>query len=584
MKFVRKNLANGMASAVLLMVFSQIFVGCNKQKDAEIIDPTKGTRISVSISGIEEKSTVVKESKSSSSRNHANEGIKIANYGDFDASTSIDQDLPSGPNDRRIKSSTQRSSSGLKAAVMPPGIKYRLFLFNSDGSFDSSHALESGVSNSINVGLGKTYNWYAVSYNSAEEVADIAPNDPLITLSSGKDVLYAAGQFVVPETPNANVPLTITFKRKVSRIAVEMNSMGMFGNMSNATVSVSGLSVKAGSLNLLTGKWVNLTNSTQTIDWSSFEDVDPQFQDRKIAYAYTVDSSASNNVVVAVSNLGITHADGNSRTFSATPTNFTFTGIQAGIGMSQRLLLNLIESPLTVTQGGTTVRWARSNLYYVPGHNPYRFYGLNSGTTVTDGKGYFSFGGIIPRKFATKGSEGDPCALVYPEGVWRQPTNIEFAPLTTGNGLLTNILGSITDILFSNPAPNATGNGSYIQYPVAAGGGNIGFTAASNVLRFYYNGEVTDVNVLTDFGPDGLVNLNLGASYGREAALWTNVSGMGLLGLGGLGAWGYHAANKNSLSGPFIGAQGTAELLSDVTLLEINVVSSTFKNVRCVRN
>lgn len=585
MKFENKNLRLKMAGAVLLATMCLINTGCNKQKEINQNDPNIQSKISVSIAGILDKSIESTVLKSSNRQSESAQLLEVKHYGEFDASVSIDGDLPSQHSDRRVIASNHRVGSGTKAAIMDPGKTFRLFLFKTDGSYVGSSALESGTPESVDVEQGMTYNWYAISFNNAENIPDITESNPEINLTEGKDVLHAAGQITIPTGTNVTVALPITFNRKTSRVAVELNSMGMFGSMTNATVSVSGLSIKTGSINIVNGQWSDLTNSNQVINWSSFSDVDPLFQDRKIAYVYTVDSTSSNNVVVSVSNLGVNHADGNTRNFSATPVNFVFNSIQADIGSSQRLLLNLVESPLTVTQGGVTVHWARSNLYYEAGHNPYRFYGINALNSSTDGKGYFAFGSIIPRKFHTSGLIGDPCAEVYPKGVWRQPKNTEFAPLTTADGLLTDVLGNILGILVADPAPNASGDGTYIQYPITSGGSNPGFLASSNQLRFYYNGEITDVNVVTDFGPDGLVNLDLGTSHGTQGALWTNVSGTNLLNLIGLGAWGYHASDKSTIFGSnFIGAIGTAELLSDVNVGGLDLVSSTFKSVRCVRN
>jgi hypothetical protein len=190
----------------------------------------------------------------------------------------------------------------------------------------------------------------------------------------------------------------------------------------------------------------------------------------------------------------------------------------------------------------------------------------------------------------------DPCAQVYPQGLWRKPSHADFSTTAyvSSNALLTDVLQNITDLLIGTKAPNSSPSptsgsttGNYIQYTTTSGTGNSAFDAASNNLRFYYNGQLARVNVLD---PNFLtldltaIQALLGLSYGREAALWTSDPPNSILGLVNLGTWGYLAVTKQPLlTGRIATAQGTAELLSTVSLLGINVASSSLKNVRCVR-
>ncbi|MGE8241629.1 MAG: hypothetical protein ACN6PD_02895, partial [Sphingobacterium sp.] len=523
----------------------------------------------------------------------------VKSYADVDVVTAVDNNVPfTAASGITVKNSgsgqAAAANNSLRAAALPSGVTYRLYLLSADGSqvLSSQQFTVGGTTVTVPVSAGQTYKWVALSYNNQDAIPTITTGSPSLVLPENKDVLYASGNVTIPSAPGSDVSLPITFNHVFSRLAIELNSMGVFGPMNSGTVSVSGLTLRTGTLNVATGALTPAaTTFTPTINWSSFTNIDPAYSDAKIAYAYTAGTSTLNNIVVSVSNLAVTHVDNVNRTFGSTaPINISFN-ITPELGKSHRLLANIVESPLTSSLNST--KWARSNLYYDPsvnnGHNPYRFYGTNTQTVQTDGRGYFAFGSAIPRKFVSSSTPPqDPCALVYPQGLWKQPAHTNFSAYTTSDGLLTNILGNILQMLVSAPAPSATGLGTnYIQYPLAAangGGGNAAFGAESNVLRFYHNGQINNVNVLTDFGSNGLVNLNLGTSYGRETAYWTNEQGINLLGLVGVGGWGYHAANKITLLGVnFKGAQGTAELLSNVDLLGLNVLSSTFKNVRCVR-
>src|SRR5690606_38587128 len=129
--------------------------------------------------------------------------------------------------------------------------------------------------------------------------------------------------------------------------------------------------------------------------------------------------------------------------------------------------------------------------------------------------------------------------------------------------------------------------------------------STSNRLRFYYNGQINNVTVLTAIGNGGgllglglndlSVNLvgqtaiNLGVdlldSYGDLTALWTNQQALNLLGLAGMGTWGYLGATVDPLLGSdFVTAQKTAELLNGVQALNVDLLSTTMTDVRCVRN
>src|SRR5690606_11663227 len=106
----------------------------------------------------------------------------------------------------------------------------------------------------------------------------------------------------------------------------------------------------------------------------------------------------------------------------------------------------------------------------------------------------------------------------------------------------------------------------YGQYTISGGAPTSGSNAfgdaanASNNLRFYYNGQISNVNVLQEVADgDGLLNVGLNDisadisgiqiaslnlplldSYGRSTALWTNEQGTNIVGLVGAGTWGYY--------------------------------------------
>lgn len=589
--------ANWIVATVLLATSGMLVTSCSKEKNTAIeqTDEHEGTNLVLSIKGINESDGTVKQASTKEKTTKLN----VKSYSDVDVVSAVDNNVPfkaasSVAVKRNGAGQVAAAGSNLRAAALNDGVTYRLYLFSEDGSqlISSQQFSVAGSVSTINVTPGTTYKWVALSYNNEDAIPDITAGSTSLELPENKDVLYASGNVTVPSTPGADVALPITFDHKFSRIAIELNSMGIFGPMNSGTVSVSGLDLRTGTIDLATGAITAAsTTFTPTIDWNSFTNIDPTYADAKIAYAYTAGTTALSNVVVSVSDLAISHLDNNTpRTYAtAAPINITFS-VTPELGKSHRLLANIVESAITST--GSTVKWSRSNLYYVAGHNPYRFFAENK--QRSDASSWFAYGAVRPGEFVNSTDYADPCALVYPAGLWKQPSHADFDPYTSSDGLLTNILGSITDLLIGTKAPNSTPSptgsttGNYIQYTTTSTD-NPAFNDQSNKLRFYYNGQITNID-LTLLNPNTLtldltniLNL-LGLSYGREAAYWASDEPNSILGLINLGTWGYISSIKSPLlGGRMATAQGSAELLSTVSILGLDVASTTMKNIRCVR-
>src|SRR5690606_2012464 len=141
--------------------------------------------------------------------------------------------------------------------------------------------------------------------------------------------------------------------------------------------------------------------------------------------------------------------------------------------------------------------------------------------------------------------------------------------VTVIQNLLSNSVASLVNIPQNNavlgPDPYV-----YAHYNVLSGNQptSSAFDENSNNLRFFYNGQVTDVTLLQDIAEgEGLlgveannlsvdlvgtqllgINLPLLDSYGRGAALWTSEDGTNILGgVAGLGSWGYYGSAGRQL-------------------------------------
>lgn len=655
---IRLKRANWVFAMALLALPGTLLTSCSKETKTEIVD-TKGDKLTISVAGINEsEATDPSGAKASVGKSKTKTGTQeLFKFSDVDMALSVGSTLPVKKSRSTVMPNTRggSSSSARAAADMGQGIKYVVYIY--DGStLVVSKELEAGTTGTIEgLDASKSYKWVAVSHNNEDTAPILVPSSASLDIPQDTDLLYATGTLNISSDPN----LAITFNHALSRIGIELNTKGVFGEITgNPLLSVSGLSLATGSINLLDGTVTAGATYSPALSYADFQNVDAEYDDAKIAYVYTA-GETQQTVGVSLQNLTIVHVDNvgatTNRTYFANPSTFN-TSITPEVGKSSHILLNVIESPLVTNYGGNTVRWARSNIYYRGANGSGRDYAFYANNQLSArGDGYFGFGGTIPMKFATAATEGDPCALVYPEGTWRQPTKSEFSGLVRGDielnslteaigplgqvvdatgltglvNIVTNLLGNSVAMLVNTAAPNSTLGPSpytYGQYTVSSGAPAIGATNAfgdntssSNTLRFFYNGQISNVNVLQAVADgDGLLNVGLNDisadisgiqianlnlpllnSFGRATALWTSDQGTNIVaGLVGAGTWGYfgnagRGISYNTVLGVpvptglnarFHMANNTGELLNGVSLVGLDVLGTSFKNVRCVRD
>ncbi|WP_324758183.1 fimbrillin family protein [Sphingobacterium thalpophilum] len=650
MKFLQKKGATWVVAMAMLAIPGTLITSCSKDNNSAIID-SKSDKLTFSVGGIKtDNSDGISKRGSNTASNKTITASKIYSFSDVDMAVSTDNNVP-------VKTSSLASANranGLAADAAPgvtenmeQDVVYVVYIY-SGNTLVASKELKSGTAGTIE-GLDPagSYTWVALSYNTKDgDKPALTPANGAIALPQNKDVLYASGTVDLATNSNIN----ILFNHAFSRIGIELNTIGVFGEITGSpSVTVSGLNLATGSIDLLTGTVSAGQTFTPTLSYADFVNIDPAHNDAKIAYVYTASTAAQSAIKVTLQNLNINHVDGNvPRTYFANATEFGFQ-VTPELGKSHRLLLNVIESPLETNFNGRQVKWGRSNLYYRGnngGGRNYAFYANNTQTSKANG--FFAFGSTIPGQFATTATEGDPCALVYPAGLWKQPAKADFEGMVRGDikandltgalgglgevvdatgltglvNIITNLLGNTISVLVNTPAPNSSLAPSspfnYGQYTInpgtggrpAAGASNAfgDYNSSSNNLRFYYNGQVSNINVLSalvdgkgllnvglnnisaDLVGVNLINTNIPLldSYGRSTALWTHERGAEVLGLATAGTWGYYgnAGRQFSLFGlgnRFHMANNTGELLNGVSALGVDVLSTTMKNVRCVR-
>ncbi len=647
MKFFPTKGTNWIVAMAILAIPGALMTGCSKDNNTEINQP-KAEGITFAVSGIKiEKSGDIKTKGSVSKMATA---PKVYSFDDVDMAVSTDNTVPV----RTTSVASSKRGNNLVAAAedenetIDPNVKYVVYIFDGSTFIKSKELSVGGNENIETTGLqtNKDYTWVALSYRDAVEKPGLTAAD--VALPANKDVLRAMGTLNLSQSQSVN----ILFDHVYSRIGIELNTIGVFGEINNTpTITIpKGLNLASGTLNLLSGV-LTPSQSTTDINVLNLVDIDPNFKDRKIAYIYTAPIAQNQTFTVNVKNVGITHVDAVggqvNRTYytSTAGGNFTFTA-PTEAGKSYHIKLDVVESPLVTGTGAAAVKWARSNLFYRGangGDRNYAFYANNAQTSRADG--YFSYLGTVPLTFATPQNQQDPCALVYPVGLWKQPNKNQLNYLTgTAENALNSVLtpldqvtnpalslsqivqlllsglGNTLDNLgLSTPNTNATAipTGTaqkFAQYKLATAQSANAFgstTSASNNLRFYFNGQITNLGVLTNIGNGtGLAGIdfnNLGVdlignplittdlklvdTYDRQAAFWTNEPKTSILsGTIATGTWGYLGVTRNnysliglgSITSTYTVGQKTGEA-TNIDALGLGLLATSFKNVRCVR-
>lgn len=620
MKIQSIKLRNWAVAMAFMAIGSPIITSCSKDDNSTEVAP-KSDKLTISISGI----NIDPSFKSASKKMQ----YDVKDFGDADIAIAISEGNPSEVT--KFKSSTNYEP-------IEENVKYVIYIYEGT-NLVASKLLSAGTQGTIeDLNPSTEYQWVAVSYNNEDTAPTLTPTGD-IELPENTDVLYANGNLNLSQSST----LSVAFNHAMARLAVELNTIGVFGEITgDPTVTIKSAGLRTGSLNLLTGAiTASTTTFSPTIAYSDFEQVEEGKNDKLQAYFYTVPNTASENqpVVVNIKNLTISHYDGDKpRTYFASTNGADFTlNITAEKGKSKRAILNIVESALETRIGTTNIGWARSNLYYNGGDDIDRAYAFNHTNQMhATGNSYFAFNTKLPLIFPQSNADiGDPCLEVYPKGLWRTPTKVELGLLSSGDiniaplvdevvGTITNILdGVLGSLLGGSAAPNSFTNAlnpsavegkteyntNIIQRGRPASGSNAfgNGDSHSNKLTFFYNGQITNTTVLQGVGSAdeaGLLSLRtsdlnangssiLGLalpilpSYESTASLWSSTDGIDLLGLVGAGSWGYFTHQNVAIGGLLprgsSSAKTSAELL-DLELLNLGLIESSLKNVRCVRS
>jgi len=563
-KQLQKNLAK-FALATLIGGSLLLLAACSKGSGDEPQDGDM-TEITVNLAGIEgeiSEELLLSSSVNGKARSQQlpQEDISAYTLPDFDAQVAQPADDDYAVNALQKGATVRNTSSGKRMVAVPLGlrVRYRIVLYRANGTFHASQQGIVGTQLRINVARGETYRWYAYSYNDTLPVADLTDyNNPVVPTSVTRDLITATGTQNI--SASGNTPLNIVMLHRTNRVAVEINTMGMFSTLTGVTVTLGGnYFTSGGSCNLLTGAVTGGTTATSPVYTVANLPNLPGTTtgDQKVAYYYTVSNTAIPTMRVTLSGLSVTpYGTPTARNFTSSAAfQFNVTAFTTA-GRSKKARIDLIESPLTLG----SARWARSNLFLnggvTTGHNPYRFYSTNAYQTARES--YWPWRGLTP---GGQAGTGDPCGRVYPVGAWRTPLPEEYQSILS----TAHTFGTAT----GRPIIYTTSTGTVSPYP-------------SNQLSFYANGFGNTIALINDI-------VNIGLDYnqqGTRAHLWADDQILNVV--AGIGTFYYLGTNN---PGGFLdpAAQNTQVVTAllnniNVPLLGINILSAGYRNVRCVRN
>ena len=563
-----------------------LITGCSVS-DNESLKESNKCELKFFVNGIQEKASAIYAVS-----NGNNYDVKNNHFfnDSFESVVSFSEDSYVMDNTRVNKAYSKTAS----ISKLNKGVKYRILVYslndNDEETFVEQYDLISNIDDingvNIDVDMGEKIKWYAYSFNNNESLGSISNvNSPLVNMGINKDFVYDSGVVVINEN---FVNEEIILRHKTAQIILEIDARGLFtDSINDLLIKIPENTLKTGQFDLKNEKVYGNSISVPDMELglTRFENFDDLYSDRKYITLYTVEPEVWNNITFELDKLSVLMDDDLSlRNFPKA--SYTIPINQnIEVGKRYNIKIDLLESAISYNG----VQWARSNLYRSNRiRNPYRFYSVNKQTD--DFRSYFSFKGHIPGKWGSTiiNNQKDPCALVYPSYRWMQPSKADFLTLTrtstnlTTDGLLPIVISNLIGILGTEATLNATFGTNYIEY-TNSNNNNTSYPLSSRILRFYYNGyDPLDLNVLGD----GWISLNLIETYGKSAGLWTSDQGINLLGLVGVGGWGYFASTRKDL---IFSSQQYAKAINSTQLLNLdvaglNLVSSARKNVRCVRN
>ncbi|AJW63933.1 hypothetical protein VO54_02473 [Elizabethkingia miricola] len=527
---IHKNLIKATSSFILTGTLLLSFISCSS-RDEETKSPDgntgmQGTFLTFNIAGIEGEENItslatasIKNTGISSSVSIAPE--KVISTENFDALISAGGQTASNKV-QGLSASVTPSYSGAMAAVttspMMAGTKYRLLIYDAtSNTLIKNVDATSGTNPNIQVDAGKQYKWYIVSTND-NSTPSVNTSTGIVSAASlaNKDILWNQG---IIDAQYGQNNMSIVLKRNTARIAVDLDTRGMFGTINNTTsieigtgtgTSFSSI-IQTGDLNVLTGQYANLQNAPAVtgINMINKAGAGGTVGATKTAIFYTVKSTPvpANNLRIRLNQLDLNMDNNSTRSFSNSIIPYSNLAITPALGNNYSLNVRLIESGVRLRG----LLWGRTNLIYSSQSDKYRFRPDNDYSQPDKDTEYWNWMSATPT--GSSSDNTDACSKVYPEGMWRMPTSTEFSNLGQPDDKRESY-GLFLGANFSAVYNLDAGNNPNTSYPTNSQKLFLSFYGYRTASGFLGGTSISD-------SPGGIL---LGALGGGSAYYWSSTS------------------------------------------------------------
>lgn len=446
----------------ILVLFSlyalPFLVSCSKDSESNTMLSTPGDeiRIKISINGVRSVSNIEKLAHAKSINNTVpnNEYLSFIKGEANDFMLSVDHEkrfnVPSQLSKRNLMAENQSSSMRPDpypetVDVLEMGTKYMVMMYDRDNNHILSKLMTVGGDELIKLqrSTGVVLDglrFVLFSYNTKEESdfdyinTNVLDNNLEAKIRTDREFLYenhgALRLDFDEEHDEVVANLGFLLHRMNSKIGVVLDARGYFAKITNAKVKLSGTNVnsyfKEGSINLrdniiTLGDYADMSEEELTLRYS-----DNVGQDTVGLYLYTVSNSNYSSIAdfkVELSELSVSYLGEHYDNLITSKISLDFNTVNFLQGEQINARVRLLAKGFKVNN----LLWSNANLYYDDFANDGYKYKIRN--TPWEGHGevykftdYWRSDNLLPN---LTGNKGDPCAQVYPAGLWRLPTQDE---------------------------------------------------------------------------------------------------------------------------------------------------------------
>jgi len=405
-----------------LLLSSIIVASCSKEKKEA---PLEGDNfITVSVDGIAADLQIPQVEVAPISANTKRtiqqpaDSAEVAEFGDAFVKSYLEN--PAIKSYKAIQNIQNQSSShnaGLYAEAMTDGFRYKFVVVARKTGKRTAYNATAGSILRVEAIKGDSYDWYAYSYNNADNIPDpLASN----IIKTRNDADFLATKGTIRADLSGNNRVSIIFERKVARIGFNVDVSTYPQSTINTVMASlsSDLTLYTGDYNFVAGNYTNSTHTESRIYSGTRVYFDPKFgangKVQESKYYYTSQPSKINNASITVSDIMLNNQR-SQKTWSivnGASRKFDFPNLSLVNGKSITAMIKILDGGVLINGQ----RWARYNV----GFNPVAFKNTNDFSPNQNDYLYIS----------SVNSFVDRCRDVSP-GNWKMPSKSDWNSLAT---------------------------------------------------------------------------------------------------------------------------------------------------------